>query len=253
MELKIKGLKIFFNALGEGQPLILLHGWGTDSQIWESTASALSSSGQVISFDWPGFGQSDFPSQAWSLDDYAQTLKKIIDELKLKKPTLLGHSFGGRVAIKFATTHPKAIKKLILVSSAGIKPKHGIVWWSLFLGAKVGKTVFKIPPLSFFFPKVRRFFYQTTKRTDYLNSGKLKKTFLKVIKEDLTPLLTKISVPTLIIWGEKDQEVPLKHAQILLNQIPQAKLHLLKNSGHFPFLEEPEKFVEIVKEFLKKQ
>lgn len=252
MEFKIQDSKIFFNAFGQGQPLILLHGWGVDSQIWEPTIPDLSSSFQVITFDFPGFGQSDLPAQTWSLDDYAEILKKIIEELKLKNPILLGHSFGGRVAIKFSTTHPQEIKKLILVSSAGIKPKQGISWWSFFLTAKACKLIFKIPPLSFFFPKVRRFLYQATKRTDYLNSGQMKETFLKVAKEDLTPLLTNIPVPTLIVWGEKDQELPLKFAQILLDQIPKAELHLLKNSGHFPFLDEPQKFTQIIKDFLKK-
>lgn len=252
MVLKVDGLKINFRVSGEGSDLILLHGWGCDANIWETIIPCLSSFSRVIALDLPGFGKSDFPKKTWTLSNYTQFLKKIIKELGLKKPTLLGHSFGGRIAIKCATSYPKLVKKLILVSTAGIRPKRNISWWFLFLTAKVGKLVCKIPPLTFFSQSLRRLFYQTIKRADYFETGRLKKTFLSIIEEDLTPILAKVSTPTLIIWGDKDKEVPLKLAQRLASKIPNSRLHLFRNCGHFPFLEKPKEFAQIVEEFIKK-
>lgn len=252
MVVNIDGLKINFNVFGKGRSLILLHGWGCDSKIWESTMLYLSSFAKVVSLDLPGFGKSGFPKKPWPLSNYARILKKIIKELRLEKPIILGHSFGGQIAIKFAVCCPKLVDKLILVDSAGIKPKKGISWWLLFLTAKIGKLPFQVPPFSFLFQNFRRIFYKSIKRTDYLEAGKLKETFLLVIKEDITPLLSKISAPTLIIWGEEDKEVPLKSAQTLLSKIPHSKLHTFENCGHFPFLEKPKEFTKTVEKFVKK-
>lgn len=250
MTLKIDGLKINFNTFGEGQTLILLHGWGCDTKIWGPLIPHLVPWAKVVTLDLPGFGESDLPKKTWSLANYAQLLKKVIKELHLTNPILLGHSFGGGVTIKFTACYPKLLHKLILVGSTGIKPKREIYRWFLFGAAKIGKLPFKVPPFNFFLENCRHLFYHLIKRTDYLNAGRLKNTFLSVIKEDLTPLLSKISVPTLIVWGQKDREVPLKFAQTMYSKIPQAKLRIFENCGHFLFLEKPKDFAKVVKDFI---
>lgn len=250
MNLTIDQTKVYFNSFGQGKNLLLLHGWGCDRKIWTPFLPYLSSDLKVIVLDLPGFGRSSFPEKPWTLSDYAHFLKRFLKELDLTRVTLLGHSFGGRIAIKFASSHPKLLHKLILVATAGIKPKKSILGWTCLLAAKTGKILFKIPPFSFFSQNFRSLFYKTIKRTDYLEAEKLRETFLKVIDEDLTPLLGKIRSPTLIIWGEKDQEVPLKFAKMLTQKIPHSRLCILKSCGHFPFLEKPKELAKAINSFV---
>lgn len=253
MVTEIKNLKIYFEAHGTGEPLLLLHGWGVDSQIWQPIIPHLDGTFKVIAVDLPGFGQSDPPPKPWGVFDYADFVKDFIDDLELKSVTLLGHSFGGRIAIATASLDPKGLKKLILISSAGIKPKRGLKYYSFFTLAKVLGTVLKLPTIKGFQPYFRQKLYQLLGEHDYETAGPLKETFLKVINQDLTSILRSIEVPTLIVWGEDDREVPLSDAQKMQLLIKNSKLEIIKNAGHFCFLEKSEGFCQIVKNFIHEQ
>jgi len=235
----IKGLKINYKTLGEGRPLLILHGWGSRSDNWQKVAEALAKSGvKVIIPDLPGFGQSDKPLTAWDIDDYCDFVEEFVKVLNLDKFYLLGHSFGGSLAVKFSLQHPEKVAKLFLVSAACVRKKS--------LKNKLFKFIsrfFKIKPLF-----LRKFFYR---KSDYLSvKGVMKETYLKVIEEDLSDVLEKVKVPTMIIWGAKDKITPIKQAKLINSKIRNSELKIIPNIGHSPHLEAPEKLGDRVSQEL---
>jgi len=228
--------------------ILILHGWGSSSEKWQKVRDLLSKNNfQVIVPDLPGFGKNPAPFKPWDIDNYVEWVKDFIETQKLEKFFLLGHSFGGRIAIKLAIKYPEKIEKLILVSSAGIKPKPNFILRFSAFFAFVKK--FRWLP-GFFF--AREIFYKyILRRTDYLKAkGIMRETFKKVIKEDLAYCLSHIKIPTLIIWGNKDKMTPVSDAYIINRKIKNSKLKLLKDTGHAPHLECPEKLSEVILKFL---
>lgn len=208
--------------------LIILHGWKSSKEKWQAVKEHLDY--EVIIPDLPGFKTE--LDRAWTLDDYVQWLNSSYQKENF---FLLGHSFGARIAIKFAEKHGNRLNGLILVSAAGIK-RHIPVW--RFLSKR-----FKLKFL-------RTLFYRyVLRRTDYLNAqGFLKQTMVNVINEDLTPLLEKISVPTHIIWGKKDKQTPLKHGYLMKDKIG-ATMDII-NTGHAPYIENPKLLADKIKQFI---
>jgi len=228
--------------------VIVLHGWNSQSEKWLSVKQQLEKNKfQVLVPSLPGFKSK--LNEAWDLDDYVAWLKKYLAGRKLAKPTLLGHSFGGRVAIKFAACYPKLVDKLILVGAAGIRDKRlpAVLKREIFkLVAKAGRAV-PLPLAG----ALRRGLYFLARERDYLNAqGSLKETMNKVIGEDLKPLLTKVKIPTLVVWGENDRLVPLSVGKTMAGKIPQAELKILRGVGHSPHLEAPAKLTEKITQWL---
>jgi len=243
---RINGIKTFFKLEGTGNPIILLHGWGTSHKSLISLFNFFSSRQQTLAVDFPGFGQSGFPESDWSVDDYMHWLIAIMDEMQITKADVLGHSFGGRVAIKLATSFPARVNRLVLIDSAGIRQK---------VRPSIGRFLIKaIRPLESIlseknYKKLRLKFYDLIGSTDYLKSGKLKGTFQKIVTEDLEPLLQNIQQKSLLIWGEKDKATPLGDAKIMHAQIPNSQLIIIPKTGHYPFLEQKELVVKCLEEF----
>ncbi len=223
-------------VLGQGKPLFILHGWGGKGESWLKTAEYLKNNFQIILIDLPGFGKTEFPKKAWNLDDYCQLVLALIKEFAFEKITLLGHSFGGRIAIKIAAEHPDKLEKLILVSAAGLRHKFNLK--TMLAGAVV--STYKLFP---FFPRtyrLKRFFYEKLlRRRDYFKAeGIMKEIFKNTIEEDLLPLLSLIEVKTLIIWGKKDKITPIKDAYLMQKKIAGSILKTLP-SRHLPHKEVP--------------
>ncbi len=176
----------------------------------------------------------------WILKEkiYVSCLQKFWSEID-GQFFLLGHSFGGRIAIKFAAQNPEKLKGLVLVSSAGIVPKGKFFRFCVFKIAKFGKRFSGLP----FFDLFRRGFYKyILRRTDYIqaeNLPYLKETFKNIIKEDLREYLPKIKVPCLIVWGDKDNVTPVSDAYLMDKEIPNSRLEILRGIGHFPYTENP--------------
>jgi len=252
-KISINGLEINYKVLGKGDPFLILHGWGGSSDSWIKTQKILAKKGyKVISLDWPGFGKSITPPKPWGVKDYSNFLLNFIKELKLKKVILLGHSFGGRIAIKFASKRPDKLKRLILCCSAGIKTKPGFKTKVIFKVARIGNAVFSPKILVRLKDRARNLFYVFLRRKDYVKAdGTMKETIKKVLAEDLYPNLSRIKTRTLIVWGERDKMVPVKTAYIFKEKIPKAQLHILSKIGHSPHLENPKRLSEIIITFLK--
>ncbi|OIP75322.1 hypothetical protein CO121_00390 [bacterium (Candidatus Gribaldobacteria) CG_4_9_14_3_um_filter_36_15] len=235
--------------------LIILHGWQSSKEKWQKTKQILESEElKIIVPDIPGFKPKTELKKPWNLNDYLDWFKEFYEKEKVEEPFfLLGHSFGGRMSIKFAAEHPEKVKGLILVSAAGIN-KRSFYKKILGLGATAAKKlkIEKIPLLKDFWGIFKKFFYHyILRKTDYLQaSGFLKETIKNILNEDLTSFLDKIFVPTLIIWGEKDRITPLKDAYLMKEKIKNSQLKLLKNVSHTPHLENPRILAQEIKDFV---
>lgn len=244
-------------------PIIILHGWGSSSAAWEVTKQLLEKSRlpagrqgyQVLVPDLPGFGKEPPPKKPWSVSDYVDW---VLDKFgQLDKFVLIGHSFGGRIAIKLAAQSPEKVEKLILTGAAGIRfasLKERMKITLFLLGSKIFNLFFYLPPFNFIKPLSRKILYYLLGAKDYvgLHNETIKETFKKVINEDLVSQMRQIKVPTLLVWGEKDLVLPLYHAKLMQKEISGSKLEIIKDAGHwFPYKTHPEIFVEKVLEFLR--
>ncbi len=252
-EIVIDDLKVNYKIAGEGPAILVLHGWGGSSDSWLEVQEILTKEGyQVIVPDFPGFGKSITPSKPWEIKDYSDFVLRFTKKLGLEKFFLVGHSFGGRIAIKFTVQYPEKVKKLILCDSAGIKPKPGLKTRIIFWLARIGNAIFTPKHLTRFKDAARNLFYIFLRNRDYAKAnGTMKETIKKVLKEDLSPELLEIRTKTLLIWGGNDKMVPLKYANIFKEKIKNSKLEVLPKIGHSPHLESPKKFSEIILNFLK--
>ncbi len=248
----INGLRINYKVAGEGPALLILHGWGGSSDSWVKVQEILANQDyRVIVPDFPGFGKSITPREPWGIDDYTGFIFNFIKETKLKDFFLLGHSFGGRVSVRFASLYPERIKSLILCDSAGIKPEPGLKTMIIFWLARVGNAIFTPKHLQRFKDSARNIFYIFLRNKDYVKAnGTMKKTIKKVLDEDLFSDLAKIKTKTLIVWGEQDRMVPLEYAHVFKENIENSKLEIIPKAGHSPHLENPKKLSEIILEFL---
>lgn len=238
-ETTVNGLKVNYKIFGEGTPFLILHGWGSKAEKWEGIGELLVKRGfKVIIPDLPGFGLSQLPPNPWSLDDYCAFLEEFIKKAcgELVEPFyLLGNSFGGAVAVKYALKHPEKIKKLFLVAAACIRKKtikKSVLKWA----SKVLKNFSFLPFYSF----IRKKIYQLI-RSDYADfDNVMKETYLKVISEDFSESLSSIKIPTVIIWGDKDQSTPVEHAYLINKQIVGSKLIIIPGGTHYLRREIPE-------------
>src|SRR5258708_2818343 len=234
MYLKIGNINIYYQKLGKGKPLIMLHGWGNDVSSFWNISQVLKENFTIYLLDLPGFGKSDIPKN-FNVEDFAEVIKNFIKLQGLNKPNILGHSLGGRIAIKLTSKYPNLIERLILEDSAGVGPKKTLINLSLQTMAKLFNL---IPDFFQFKSKLKIKFYKKIS-SDYLKTGENKETFKNIISEDLTLVLSKIKNETLLIWGEIDEteEASLAHGKKMYQLIPNSRLEVLEDTGHFPHLE----------------
>lgn len=243
----IKDQDIYYQKLGSGKDLIMLHGWKQDVSTFHNVAQDLKKHFTLWLIDLPGFGRSENPKTSFTVSDYADIVKDFINEKKLHQPHLLGHSVGGNIAIKLAAEYQEVIDKLVLESSSGIRPKKTLLQFVFFLIAKVFH--FLVPNIFRIKDKIRRKLYWKLE-SDYLNAGYLKGTLVNILNEDLLSSLPKIKNQTLLIWGEDDAQVKLKYARIMYQKIPYSRIEILEKTGHFPHTENPQKFLYYLIDFL---
>lgn len=245
----IDNTRIFYVESGKGYPLVLLHGWGCDSIIFKHIQTFFSEWFRVVAIDFPGFGKSDTPDEPWDIYKYANITKKTIQALKLEKPILLGHSFGGRVSLIIAPEIQS--KKIILTGSAGIKPKRPLKYYIKVYSYKALKQLLNLPGLKAKREEILEKYRQKAGSQDYKNAKPIMKQILvKVVNEDLRHLMPKISSPTLLLWGENDTATPLADGKNMEKLIPGSGLVIIKNAGHYCFIEKQNEFLIIANNFL---
>lgn len=244
-----------YTAKGQGKKtIILLHGWGGSLKSLTPLQNELVKTGKyrVFNIEWPGFGDSPLSNTNAVLSDYAKYLKDFIQKEKLIKPTLVGHSFGGKVAMSLLITNPKITEKLILINSSGIKPKNSLKKAILFLPTKLFGGIFSLPVLKNIKPLIRKIYYKVIVReADYLQANDLGETLKNVLDENLDNKVKEIEADTLLLWGEKDTRTPLWMGQFLKNEMPNSKLEVIKDARHNLPLVQPELVSTMISLFIK--
>ncbi len=233
--------------------IILLHGWSitmTGDRYREAKHLLERDGWTVYTPDLPGFGKEALRGESMSLDDYVQFVHDFMQKKKISKAIFIGHSFGGRIAAKLAVTYPALVQKLIICSSPLIKGRVSVKKQLLAAVAKVGKQVMCVFPTSVQ-KGARKLLYASINEWDYYKADELRETFLRIINEDLLPVLGRITTKTLIIWGENDTFVPLSQGRAITAAIPGAVLVTVANTGHKLPYEQPVAFVGAIEKFLK--
>jgi pimeloyl-ACP methyl ester carboxylesterase len=257
MELKfidIQGLRVRYLATnGKSEiPLIILHGWGSSIDSWRDVASALAEYDiRVLIPDLPGFGQTSEPPISWGTNEYATFIQKFARKLGIQNFDLAGHSFGGQIAITYATRYPHDTRKLILIAAARIMTRRKLRV-RLFLGVtKIGNLIFVIPPFVLLRPLMRRIWYMITGERDYYRASAGMRTIFKNVSKNVSSHLAMIQSPTLILWGENDEATPLADALIIHKKIPNSKLHIFPGEGHALNFKKPREIAQQIADFRK--
>lgn len=251
---KIDGFPVNYIDEGEGDVILLLHGWGSNITLFDGIIKTLSPNHRVIAPDMPGFGKTPEPQEAWSVDDYADFIIKFIDNLELKKFSVLVHSFGGRVLFKMNAREslPYVINKVVLIDSAGIMPKKTVRQKISLKMYKIARSIMSTRVLHFLYPDAVENMRKKRGSADYNNATPImRSTLVKVVNEDLTHLISKVSCPTLIIWGDKDTATPIDDARQMEQLIADAGLVVCEGAGHYSFLEQPAKVHGALKAFFE--
>lgn len=235
------------------RPILLLHGWGASSALMWTAAQQLANQGwKAYTLDLPGFGATPAPSSAWSVFDYANFVLHFMDALELDCVHLIGHSFGGRLGLILGSQHADRFDKIALSDAAGIPPKHDPVTsarLSIYKAIRDGLTKVGARGLS---NKLREWYAKQYGSADYQAvSGVMRETFVKVVNENLLPLAANVSRPTLLFWGDQDEDTPLWMGKTLEKTIPDAGLIVFEGAGHYAYLERLGDFIRIVDHFFK--
>lgn len=238
MNMKINDININYEILGEGYPMLILHGWGGCINSMLPIINTYKEKYKIITLDFPGHGKSDIVD-GWNVKDYTNLIYSFLQNLNISELIVVGHSFGGRVGILLSATYPNLVKKLILIDSGGLIPKHSIKYYVRLYTYKVGKQLMKL-----FIPNKEK--YNTWLENERKKRGsndynslipEMRSTFIKVVNQNLKPYLSKIKCPTLLIWGEFDKDTPPYMGKIMNKHIQNSKLFIFENCGHFSYLD----------------
>ena len=246
------GTRLHYTDCGEGQTVLLLHGWGCNTETFKVIRPFLEAHFRVLTVDFAGFGQSDEPKDVWGVDEYTRSIEALAKSEGVEEPILIGHSFGGRVSIVYASRN--RVRKVILVDAAGVKPKRSLNYYRKVYTFKLLKQL-----LPLLVGKTRATEIIERRRakagsSDYSQASPMMRAILsKVVNEDLCHLMPAIKAPTLLFWGERDTATPLADAKRMEALIPDAGLVTVAGAGHFSFLENTPLFLRVVESFLGKE
>lgn len=234
----IRNIKINYKQYGEGEDIVLLHGWGQNIQMMEPLGNYLKVNHKITIVDLPGFGLSNEPDNAYSVSDYVELLHDLFNELKVSKPILIGHSFGGRISIVYASKYD--VNKVVLFGSPCVRHEYKSFKQSVL------KTMKKV---KIFNPLVN-LMKKHTGSVDYRNaSNRMREVLVKTVNEDLSEYAKKIKVSCLLIWGDKDEAVPVSEAKELDNLLKDSALIVLPGT-HYCYLENLHQIISILNNFL---
>ena len=224
--INIQGIDLHYEVYGDsGRPVVLLHGWGQNTEMMAFIGEYLKSHFIVYNLDFPGFGQSKEPPEPWGSEDYCEFLRAFLTEMKVEDPIFIAHSFGCRVALQYAYRYK--VHRMVLTGAAGIRDKRGIEYYAKVYSYKLGKTILSLKP----FEKYR----------DSLSKN-----------EDLTDILPYINVETLLVFGEYDEMTPVEKGKQMEKLMPDAALVIFEKDDHFAYINEAARFNLVLDAFLRR-
>jgi pimeloyl-ACP methyl ester carboxylesterase len=232
-------------------PIVMLHGWGASSRLMWGAALALARLGWKCCVpDLPGFGESAAPPTAWGVAEYAQFVLDYMDAVGVGRAHLIGHSFGGRLAIYLGANEPQRVEKVVLCNSAGIrKPPSGGLRLRLYKAARTALQRLGAARLA---AALQTAYNNRYGSPDFrAASGVMRETLVRVVNQDLSDTALRLNQQTLLFWGDQDTDTPLWMGQKLEKLIPDAGLIVFEGAGHYSYLERQGEFVRIVDHFLR--
>lgn len=243
----IEGISFYYEKSGtKGRKVLLMHGWGQNTEMMAFIAEHLKSHFIVYNFDFPGFGKSGEPPVPWDSDDYTGFIRKFCLKKKIDDPIIIAHSFGCRVALRYA--HRYGARKLVLTGAAGIRDSRGIGWYLRTYTYKLGKKILALKP----FAGYRERFMKNAGSEDYRNSsGVMRATFVKVVNEDVKDILPEIKTETLLVYGSNDEATPLEKGRQFERLMPDAALVVFENDDHYAYINEAGRFCLVLDAFLR--
>ncbi len=245
-------MTIYYEKYGNHKRnIIILPGWGETRTTFSYMISFLQNYFTVYIVDYPGFGNSPFPAHDLTIYDYTRLIYDWIQKMEINHPIFIGHSFGGRIITVLLGYYHYSFSDIILIDSAGIKPKKTLWSFCKTLTYKFFKKIVSV------FPKKYRkqcqdYLFSKFASSDYQNLNScMRKTFQNIVQEDLKPYLKHIQARTLLIWGDHDVDTPICDAYIMKKYIPKSELIVLEGFTHFSYLENPNLINQIIYEQLK--
>lgn len=267
---RLNGHDLHYVHAGDGPPLVFLHGVLGSHHVWAKLAEAMSETNYVVAPDLFGHGSSAKPMADYSLGGHAGVVRDLLDALGIREATLVGHSLGGGIAMEFTYLFPERVRGLVLVASGGLGREVNLLLRMPTLpgaelvlplmasgfarrqGNKLAKT------LRFVGVKGSTDVAEAWHGFEQLTDGESRRAFLATIRAVVGPdgqrvsaadLLPRLHVPTLLVWGDRDRMIPLNHAEQAVAHLPDARLVVFERAGHFPHLDQPERFAELMRRF----
>ena len=251
---------VHYEVYGRGRPVILLHGWLGSWGLWQETMAYLGRYYRTYALDFWGFGESGKKRTSYNVQDFVSLVEQFMEQLGIERAPLVGHSMGGTVSLSVAMQHPSRVKKVVVIGSPivgsslsmllklfGRRPVAYIVYhnlWGLKLGFKILAPFYTRDPR--WSEMMDRDISGTTLESFLLSIASLRKT-------DLRPFLSQITVPVMGMYGDNDIVVHPMQWKPLHEGVPQARIERFSNAGHFIMLDDPSRFMEILRDFLDNQ
>lgn len=231
----VHNINLHVEVKGEGDAVLLLHGWGQNAYMMKFIQDHLSERFCVVNLDLPGFGKSEEPHEVWTTQEYANCVHDVMMALHLQNPIIIAHSFGARIAFRYALCYP--VKKMVLTGAAGLRPKRSWTYYARVYTYKLMKKLHR--PLAM-------------GSEDYQKASVIMRGVLvSSVNEDIHDDLKDILCETLLVWGEKDEQTPLWMGKVMEQEMPNATLVVLKKEDHFAYFHQSLRFCRILDAFLE--
>jgi len=254
--LRAKGVEIHVEQRGTGdRRVLLLHGWGCSCRHFDPILRDMEKDYCLTALDFPAHGESGRPPEPWGVREFAECVRDAAEQMGFAPCDIIAHSFGGRVALYMAANWPEMVNRLVITGGAGLKKPQTEEQRKKSAEYRKKKArlqaLTRLPLIGGAADKGLRALREKYGSPDYnALDDEMKKTFVKVISEDLSPLLPKVQAPTLLIWGENDTETPLWMGQAMEQAIPDAGLVIFEGDDHFAYLHQWPRFTKVVRAFL---
>lgn len=268
----LHGERVAYRRGGQGPVLVLLHGIAGSSQTWVPAMRLLQRDFTVVAPDFLGHGESGTPLGDYSLGNHASSTRDFLDVLGIERATIVGQSFGGGVALQFAYQFPEICERLVLVDAGGLGREVNLILRLVTLPAAEYVIPAVFPPFAARYGNsVARFLHGRGMRNpaaseiwrsyESLTESAKRRAFVRTMRAVIDPggqsvsavtrLYLAAHMPTLIVWGDRDRIIPLDHAHQAHAVMPNSRLAVMEGVGHFPHAEDPERFAEILVDFLR--